>query len=46
VFAASGRLVLGWFGPGERGLAMGLRQTAQPLGTMLAAAILPASPAP
>lgn len=42
VFAASGRLVLGWFGPGERGLAMGLRQTAQPLGTMLAAAILPA----
>ena len=41
VFAASGRLVLGWFGPGERGLAMGLRQTAQPLGTMLAAAILP-----
>jgi MFS family permease len=42
VFAASGRLVLGWFGPAERGLAMGLRQTAQPLGTMLAAAILPA----
>jgi MFS family permease len=42
VFAASGRLVLGWFGAQERGLAMGLRQTAQPLGTMLAAAILPA----
>jgi MFS family permease len=42
VFAASGRLVLGWFGASERGLAMGLRQTAQPLGTMLAAAILPA----
>jgi nitrate/nitrite transporter NarK len=42
VFAASGRLVLGWFGPKERGLAMGARQTAQPLGVMLAAAILPA----
>jgi MFS family permease len=42
VNAASGRLVLGWFGPGERGFAMGVRQTAQPLGTMLAAAILPA----
>ncbi len=41
VFAASGRLVLGWFGARERGLAMGIRQTAQPLGTMLAAAILP-----
>lgn len=42
VNAASGRLVLGWFGAKERGLAMGARQTAQPLGTMLAAAILPA----
>jgi MFS family permease len=42
VNAASGRLVLGWFGPRERGLAMGARQTAQPLGTMLAAAALPA----
>jgi len=41
VFAASGRLVLGWFGAKERGLAMGARQTAQPLGVMLAAAILP-----
>jgi sugar phosphate permease len=42
VNAASGRLVLGWFSARERGLAMGTRQTAQPLGTMLAAAILPA----
>lgn len=42
VNAASGRLVLGWFSARERGLAMGARQTAQPLGTMLAAAILPA----
>jgi sugar phosphate permease len=41
VNAASGRLVLGWFGANERGLAMGARQTAQPLGTMLAAAVLP-----
>jgi len=41
VNAASGRLVLGWFGASERGLAMGARQTAQPLGTMLAAAALP-----
>ena len=41
VNAASGRLVLGWFSAGERGLAMGARQTAQPLGTMLAAATLP-----
>jgi sugar phosphate permease len=42
VNAASGRLVMGWFGPRERGLAMGARQTAQPLGTMLAAVLLPA----
>jgi sugar phosphate permease len=41
VNAASGRLVLGWFSASERGLAMGARQTAQPLGTMLAAATLP-----
>jgi MFS family permease len=41
VNAASGRLVLGWFAASERGLAMGARQTAQPLGTMLAAAALP-----
>jgi sugar phosphate permease len=34
--------VLGWFSAAERGLAMGARQTAQPLGTMLAAVSLPA----
>lgn len=42
VNAASGRVVLGWFAPHERGLAMGLRQTAQPLGVALAAVTLPA----
>lgn len=41
VNAASGRMVLGWFAPSERGLAMGLRQTAQPLGVALAALLLP-----
>jgi sugar phosphate permease len=41
VNAASGRVVLGWFGVRERGLAMGLRQTAQPLGVGIAAATLP-----
>jgi sugar phosphate permease len=41
VNAASGRMVLGWFAPSERGLAMGLRQTAQPLGVGLAALVLP-----
>jgi sugar phosphate permease len=42
VFAASGRLILGWFARHERGLAMGIRQSAQPLGVALAAATLPA----
>jgi sugar phosphate permease len=42
VFAASGRLILGWFAQHERGLAMGIRQSAQPLGVALAAASLPA----
>jgi sugar phosphate permease len=41
VNAASGRVVLGWFGPRERGIAMGARQTAQPLGVGLAALVLP-----
>ena len=41
VNAASGRMVLGWFPGTERGLAMGTRQTAQPLGVALAALILP-----
>lgn len=42
VNAASGRVVLGWFAAHERGLAMGLRQTAQPLGVAIAAVTLPA----
>lgn len=41
VNAASGRVVLGWFDADERGLAMGLRQTAQPLGVALGALVLP-----
>jgi sugar phosphate permease len=41
VNAASGRVVMGWFPPAERGLAMGTRQTAQPLGVALAALALP-----
>src|SRR5580704_14315165 len=42
VFAASGRLILGWFARHERGLAMGIRQSSQPIGVALAAASLPA----
>ena len=41
VNAASGRMVMGWFPRHERGLAMGTRQTAQPLGVALAALGLP-----
>ena len=41
VNAASGRLILGWFGPAERGLAMGIRQMAQPLGVAVAAVVIP-----
>jgi sugar phosphate permease len=41
VNAASGRVVMGWFGPRERGLAMGIRQTAQPVGVGIAALTLP-----
>lgn len=39
--AASGRVVIGWFPPEQRGLAMGLRQMAQPLGVGLAALTVP-----
>jgi sugar phosphate permease len=35
--AASGRVVVGWFPAERRGLAMGIRQMAQPLGVGLAA---------
>jgi sugar phosphate permease len=41
VYAASGRLILGWFAARERGLAMGIRQSAQPLGVAVAGLALP-----
>jgi sugar phosphate permease len=41
VNAASGRAVMGWFGEDERGLALGIRQTAIPIGGAAAAASLP-----
>ncbi|MGK5557810.1 MFS transporter, partial [Actinomadura kijaniata] len=41
VHASSGRLIMGWFATAERGLAMGIRQTAQPLGVAVAALVLP-----
>src|SRR3954471_10615579 len=39
--AASGRVVVGWFPKSRRGLAMGIRQMAQPLGVTLAAVTVP-----
>ncbi|WP_313675241.1 MFS transporter, partial [Mycolicibacterium sp.] len=39
--SASGRLVVGWFPAEQRGLAMGIRQTAQPLGVGLGALVIP-----
>jgi nitrate/nitrite transporter NarK len=42
VYAASGRVVVGWFPPGQRGLAMGIRQVSQPVGVALAGLALPA----
>ncbi len=42
VNAASGRMIMGWFPASERGLAMGVRQTAQPVGVAIAALTLPA----
>jgi MFS family permease len=41
VYASSGRLILGWFAARERGLAMGIRQSSQPLGVAVAALALP-----
>lgn len=38
---ASGRAVMAWFGPRERGTALGIRQMATPLGGGAAAAVLP-----
>ena len=40
--SATGRAVMGWFGPEERGLALGIRQTAVPVGGAVAAVALPA----
>ena len=40
--AASGRAVFGWFPRSERGLALGLRQTAVPVGAAIASFTLPA----
>lgn len=41
VNAASGRAVMGWFEASQRGLALGIRQTALPLGGAAAAVALP-----
>jgi sugar phosphate permease len=41
VNAASGRAVMAWFGAEERGLALGIRQMAVPLGGAVAAVALP-----
>ena len=38
--SASGRVVVGWFPPERRGLAMGIRQTGQPLGVGIGAATI------
>jgi sugar phosphate permease len=42
VNAASGRAVMAWFGADERGLALGIRQMAVPLGGAVGALVLPA----
>lgn len=39
--SASARLVVGWFTPEQRGLVMGIRQTAQPLGVAVGALVIP-----
>jgi sugar phosphate permease len=41
VNAASGRAVMGWFGAGQRGFALGIRQTAVPIGGIVVALVLP-----
>jgi sugar phosphate permease len=39
--APSARSVMAWFGPERRGMALGIRQTAVPLGGLAAAAFVP-----
>jgi MFS family permease len=39
--SASGRLVVGWFPPDQRGFVMGIRQTATPLGVGVGALVIP-----
>lgn len=39
---ASGRVIVGWFPANRRGFAMGIRQTAQPLGVGIGALAIPA----
>ena len=41
VNAASGRAVMGWFGAQQRGFALGIRQTAVPIGGLVVALALP-----
>lgn len=41
VNVASGRSLVGWFGPGERGTVLGVRQASLPVGGAVAAALLP-----
>jgi sugar phosphate permease len=41
VNSASGRAVMQWFRPSQRGLALGIRQTAIPVGGLVAALTLP-----
>jgi sugar phosphate permease len=41
VNASSGRVVMGWFPARQRGVAMGARQMAQPLGVAIGALVLP-----
>jgi MFS family permease len=41
VNAATGRAVMGWFEASERGLALGIRQAAVPVGGLIGALVLP-----
>jgi sugar phosphate permease len=46
VQSGSGRAVMGWFPARERGLALGVRQTAVPVGGVIAAAAIPVLESP